>query len=118
MAAAIKSHSERDLIDWQFRLIDQQVTRHVQPPLHDVGMWSKASTLAECAFEMTSADPGKRRQLAQFDRLTGALLSSVRDRALILRHFLLRRMVPHDRCGTFFDDFCESLSRNSRLTAF
>ena len=80
MAAAVKSHSERDLFDWQFRLIDQQVTRHVQPPLRDVGMWSKASTLAECAFEMTSADPGKRRQLAQFNRLTQRVLNVVENK--------------------------------------
>ena len=80
MTAAVKSHSKRDLFDWQFRLIDQQVTRYVQPPLHDVGMWSKARALAECAFEVTSADPGKRRQLAQFDRLTERVLNVIENK--------------------------------------
>jgi hypothetical protein len=75
MAAAGKSQSKRDVFDWQFPLIDQQVTRHEQPPLHDVGMRRRSRTLAERAFEVTSADPGKRSQLAQFDRLTERILN-------------------------------------------
>ena len=75
MAAAGKSQSTRDLSDWQFRLIDQQVTRPVQPPLHDVGMRRSSRALAERAFEVTRADPGKRSQLAQFDRLTERILN-------------------------------------------
>jgi hypothetical protein len=74
MTAAGKSQSQRDLVDWQFWLIDQQVTRHVQPSLHDVGMRRRSRTLAEGAFEVTSADPGKRSQLAQLYRLTERIL--------------------------------------------
>jgi hypothetical protein len=54
----------RDLFNWQFLLIDQQIARHEQPPLHDVGMRRRARTLAERAFEVTSADSGKRSQIA------------------------------------------------------
>src|SRR5580692_11401508 len=75
MTAVGKSQSKRDLFDWQFRLIDQQVSRHVQPPLHDVGMRRRARTLAERAFKVPSADSGKRSQLAQFDRLTERMLN-------------------------------------------
>ena len=74
MTAAGKSQSKRDLVDWQFRLIDQQLTRHMQPPLHDVGMRRKSRTLVEGAFEVTSADTDKRSQLAQFYRLTERIL--------------------------------------------
>ena len=80
MTAAGKSQSKRDLLDWQFRLIDQQVTRNVQPPLHDVGMWRNPRALAKRAFEVTSADPGKRSQLAQFDRLAERVLYVVENK--------------------------------------
>ena len=79
MTAAGKSHSKHDLFDWQFRLIDQQVTRPEQPLLHDVSMWWNPLTLAERAFEVTNADPGKRRQRAQFDRLTERILNVLQN---------------------------------------
>ena len=75
MAAAGESQSKRDLVDRQFRLIDQQVARPVQPPVHHVGMRRRSCTLAERAFEVTGADAGKRSQLAQFDRLTERVLN-------------------------------------------
>ena len=80
MTAAGKSQSKRDLVDWQFRLIDQQVTRHMQPPVHDVGMRRRSCTLAERAFEVTGADPGKRSQLAQFYRLTERILNVLENK--------------------------------------
>jgi hypothetical protein len=79
MTAAGKSQSKRNLFDWQIRLIDQQVTRHAQAPLRDVGMRGRSRTLAECAFEVTSADPGKRSQVAQFDRLTERILNVLKN---------------------------------------
>src|SRR5580704_7056783 len=45
MTAAGKSQANRDLFDGQFPLIDQQVTRRLQPPLHDVGMRRRSRTL-------------------------------------------------------------------------
>ncbi len=75
MTAAGKSQSKRDLFDRQFRLIDQQVARPVQPPVHHVAMRRRSCTLAECTFEVTGADPGKRSQLAQSDRLTERVLN-------------------------------------------
>jgi len=80
MTAAGKSHSKRDFFDWQFWLIDQQVTRRLQPPLHDVSMWWNPRTLAERPFEVTNADPGKRRQRAQFDRLTERILNVLQNK--------------------------------------
>jgi hypothetical protein len=75
MTAAGKSRSKRDLFDRQFQPIDQQVARPVQPPVHYVGMRRGSCTLAERAFEVAGADPGKRSQLAQFDRLTERVLN-------------------------------------------
>jgi hypothetical protein len=46
MTTAGKSQSKSDVFDRQFWLIDQQVTRNVQPPLHDVGMWRNPRALA------------------------------------------------------------------------
>ena len=80
MTAAGKSQASRDLFDWQFRLIDQQVARHVQPPLHDVSMWWNPRTLAERPFEVTNADPGKRSQRLQFDRLTERILNVLQNK--------------------------------------
>jgi hypothetical protein len=80
MTTAGKSQSKSDVFDRQFWLIDQQVTRNVQPPLHDVGMWRNPRALAKRAFEVTSADPGKRSQLAQFDRLAERVLYVVENK--------------------------------------
>ena len=43
-------------------------------------MWGKSCTLTERAFEVTSANPGKRRQLAQFDRLSERVLNIVKNK--------------------------------------
>ena len=75
MTAAGKSQSKRDLFDRQFWLIDQQVARSVQPPVHHVAMRRRSCTLAECTFEVTGADPRKCSQLAQFDWLTERVLN-------------------------------------------
>ena len=79
MTAAGKSQANRDLFDRQFRPIDQQVARPEQPPVHHVGMRRRSCTLAERTFEVTGADPGKRSQLAQFDRLTERVLNVFED---------------------------------------
>ena len=81
MTAAGESHSKRDLFDWQFRLIYQQVTRPVQPPIHDVSMWWNPRTLAERSFEVANADPGKRSQRAQFDRLIERILNVLQNKS-------------------------------------
>jgi hypothetical protein len=41
---------------------------------------AKPAALAKRAFEVTSADPGKDRQLAQFDRLTERVLYVVENK--------------------------------------
>jgi hypothetical protein len=80
MTAARKPQPTRDLLDRQFRLIYQQVTRHAQPPLHHVGMRRRSRTLVERAFEMTSANPAKRSQVAQFDRPIKRILNVLENK--------------------------------------
>ena len=68
-----------DLLDCQFWLIYQQVTRHFEASLQDVGMWRIARTLAKRAFEVTSTSPSKGRQLAQFDLLSECIFNILED---------------------------------------
>src|SRR6266481_2860387 len=80
MTAARKPQSKRNLFNRQFRLVDQKLTRSVQPPIHDVDMRRRSRALSERAFKMTNADPGKRGELTQFDRLTECVLNILENK--------------------------------------
>ena len=59
MTAAGETQSIGNLLDCQFWLIYQQVTRHFEASLQDVGMWRIARALAKRALEVTSTSPSK-----------------------------------------------------------
>ena len=68
-----------NLLDCQFWLIYQQVTRHFEASLQDVGMWRTARALAKRALEVTGTSPSKGRQLAQFDLLSECIFNMLED---------------------------------------
>src|ERR1700693_5207161 len=80
MTAARKSQSKRNLFNRQFRLGDKELARSVQPPVRDIGMRRRPHALAERALKMTNTDPGKRRQLTQFDRLAECVLNILENK--------------------------------------
>src|SRR5580698_947996 len=75
MTAAEKSQSKRNLFDRELRLVDQQIARPEQPPVHHIGVRRTRHTLTERAFEMPCANTGQRSQLAQRNWLTERVLN-------------------------------------------